>query len=98
MNDKDKKGTGRERRKAKIRACKGELRIDYSEVARELGITPQMVGQVAALKFISRRVVEALVARGVPAKLFLPEYPGLEAAPSPQPSPSRERGLKERAA
>lgn len=67
-----------EERKAEIRAMKGRLRINYTEVGRELGITQQMVGQVAALNFTSRRVVKALVAKGMPLELFAPDYPGLE--------------------
>lgn len=78
-----------EKRQGEIRAVKARLRINYAEVARTLEppVTKEMVGAVAALKFTSRRVVEALVARGVPAKLFLPEYPGLDACATKAPSP-----------
>ena len=71
----------REKRRRQIRAAMVLLGITGAEIARQLGVTRQCVTQVIAGKCRSRRVEEALVAAGVPAKWFA------AASPSPQPSP-----------
>jgi len=60
----------REKRRRQIRAAMVLLGITGAEIARELGVTRQFVNRVASGKCRSRRVEEALVAAGVPAKWF----------------------------
>ena len=70
----------REKRRRQIRAAMVLLGVTGAEIALQLGVTRQCVNQVIAGKCRSRRVEEALMAAGVPAKWFA-------ASPSPQPSP-----------
>ena len=71
----------KEDRRRQIRAAMVLLGTTGAEIARQLGVTRQLVNGVVAGKCRSRRVEAALVAAGVPAKLF----------PAPAPGAGREK-------
>lgn len=60
----------RVQRQRKIRAAMVRRGIKGNAIARQLNITPPAVYMIISGRKNSRRVVEALIEAGVPAKLF----------------------------